>query len=416
MQAQSQGLGIAGKPGRLRFFNRFRDLDAEWIIPLASRARFVPVYTGDRLVRIGDEDPHELFLLEGALDIVGRDGRRIRLDAGTEQAREAIAPLLPRRYSVTAASAGLVVELDHAVLQAVVGVAGVPAAPVALAVPVPAPWQALYADVLDALARERLRLPTLPRVALRIRLALEDDTVGVAEIARLVSADPAMAAKFVRVANSPLYRHGRVAQSCAEAIARIGVQTARELAICFAVRDVFKAPVATMTARVRESWARAVHVAALCQVLARQCKGFNADHAMLAGLLHNIGTMPALTFAAGRAELIAEPARLGEAVAALTPALGATVLRNWDLGEDLALAAEHAGDWTYDGGRADYAALVIVAVLHARIECGDVRYLPRLDTTPAVSHIQPGDPDPRSSLALLEAARADLSALRQLFG
>ena len=69
---------------------------------------------------------------------------------------------------------------------------------------------AANADLIDEIRtgidNKTLELPTLPEVALEIRDAVENDTADAPMVARMVAKDPALSARLLQVANSPLYR------------------------------------------------------------------------------------------------------------------------------------------------------------------------------------------------------------------
>jgi len=50
-------------------------------------------------------------------------------------------------------------------------------------------------------------LPTLKSSKLRLLSILEDDDVDIKDVEQVIAADPAMAAKMVRLANSAFFRH-----------------------------------------------------------------------------------------------------------------------------------------------------------------------------------------------------------------
>ena len=61
---------------------------------------------------------------------------------------------------------------------------------------------ALHRDV-DANA---IQIPSLPEVVIRINTAIENPDIGIVEVAKLIQLDPALAARLLKIANSPLYR------------------------------------------------------------------------------------------------------------------------------------------------------------------------------------------------------------------
>ena len=69
--------------------------------------------------------------------------------------------------------------------------------------------ESIKSDILKALQQDKLELPVLPEMALRIRDTAEDADVTVAQLAKVIGDDPALAARVVLVANSPLLPSGR---------------------------------------------------------------------------------------------------------------------------------------------------------------------------------------------------------------
>lgn len=70
------------------------------------------------------------------------------------------------------------------------------------------PIDDVRAELIDAIQNNRIVLPTLPEVALRIRDAAENPDTDVASFAKELGFDAAISARVMRVANSPLMRGG----------------------------------------------------------------------------------------------------------------------------------------------------------------------------------------------------------------
>ena len=99
---------------------------------------------------------------------------------------------------------------------------------------------ALVADLDRSLADNDLKLPSLPEVALKIRNALANEDVSVAEISRLIGSDPALAARIVKIANSALfYRGSKPITSVSAAVSQLGHRMVRNVALSYASQQVF---------------------------------------------------------------------------------------------------------------------------------------------------------------------------------
>ncbi len=222
-----------------------------------------------------------------------------------------------------------------------------------------------FLEILQAEIRgNRITLPTLPEVALRVRDALENENVTGHQIAEIVSTDGALAARLLQVANSPLYR-GRVPiEDIQQAVTRLGNVMVRNLVTSLAVKQMFQPTSDALDKRMRAVWEQGVQVSAISRALARQTPHLNVEQAMLAGLIHNIGSLPVLMLADSKPDLATDEATLDLMLEHLSPAVGKLIMDTWNFPATLAAVPANFQNVLYDGGsEADYVDIVIVARL-----------------------------------------------------
>ena len=217
-----------------------------------------------------------------------------------------------------------------------------------------------------AIHENKITLPTLPEVALRVRDAMEQEEISGKEIAEIVATDGALAARLLQVANSPLYR-GRVPiENIQQAVTRLGNQQVRNLVTSLAMRQMFQATSDTLDHQLRAVWEEGVQVAAISRVLAQRLPHLNKEQAMLAGLIHNIGSLPILMMAESDPELVADETRLARLVEIFNPTIGTEILEEWRFPESLTIVPKYYQQLDYDGGpEADYVDVVLVARLQS---------------------------------------------------
>ncbi|MFN0316277.1 MAG: HDOD domain-containing protein [Burkholderiales bacterium] len=149
--------------------------------------------------------------------------------------------------------------------------------------------QALQTIATEA-AGGKLVFPSQVKVALRVREVLDDPDCHVDAVARLVKADPVLSARVVAMANSAINPQGKAITDVRSAITRIGLVTMRTLAAAEVARQM-----AGMSARPQDRvlatqlWTHTVHMAALAHVLAKRVTKQNAETAMFAGIVHELG-------------------------------------------------------------------------------------------------------------------------------
>ena len=176
----------------------------------------------------------------------------------------------------------------------------------------------------------RIRLPSLPEVALRVRKAIDCECAA-QEIADLVAQDIALSGRLVQIANSPLYRGAAKVDSIMVAVTRLGTRMVKNLVLGLAMRQMFRSSSKVLSKFFRETCDDGIQVAGFCRALADELPEIDPDEAMLAGLLHNIGALPIL---ARLDEAAPENIRAGLMPALLdelAPTLGTQILQSWQL-------------------------------------------------------------------------------------
>jgi putative nucleotidyltransferase with HDIG domain len=253
----------------------------------------------------------------------------------------------------------------------------------------------LLADLLGDIENNRMVLPTLPEVALRVRDAVEEPNATAGKIADIVGTDAALSARLLQVANSPLYRARNPIDNLQTAIARLGNALVRNLVTSLVMKQMFQATSDVLDSRLRNLWEHAVQVAAISRVIASGVPGLQKDQAMLAGLIHDIGALPILVRAEEIPELLEDEALLDRVIARLHTALGGKILRTWGFPETLVAVAEQHEDLQRDPeGGPDLVDVVIAANLqshfgsdhpHTRLDWSTVPAFHRLGMEPDVN-------------------------------
>ncbi len=402
---------------RLRQFQPLDRLSDDQLVVLVNRADRRKYRPGQKIVERGARDGRNLYLLEGAVELVSADGCSERVTAGTDEAASAIARSQPRILDVTAIRPCELLIIDQSELNQQLRVAPLDQSRrVGGHDAETGEEHRLLMEFYDELKSNQVSLPSMPDVAWKVRrLADRDDSTG-ADIARALTVDPAMAAKIIRACNSALYRGVSDVRTVRDAVVRLGVTTTRQLVTVFAMREVFRSRQPQLQEAMDQVWQESGTVGALCYVLAEAVSGISSEEAMLAGLLHCIGAVPVLVHAEHHPSLFTEPCHLQKAIAGLQADVGAAILENWGFPETFAEAARHGEDWFYEcpAERPQLVDLVIVSRLHARISSNRNEGLPEFEQVPAYRRLGELELTASRSLKLLTAARERLAALRQL--
>ena len=113
----------------------------------------------------------------------------------------------------------------------------------------------VQAQLLDAIEKDDLVLPTLPEVALSIREAAEDNEISVAALSKVIGRDAALSARLIKVVNSPLLRAAVEVTDLHTAITRLGINYSCNLAIGLVIEQIFHARSPAVEQKLRDIWA-----------------------------------------------------------------------------------------------------------------------------------------------------------------
>lgn len=138
-------------------------------------------------------------------------------------------------------------------------------------------------------------LPPVAAVAERVTRLSTSPNASAADIARALSADPAIAAKVLRIANSPFYGSSREITQISRAVVLLGSVAVRNLVTSICARNAL----GSSTGRDPEYevlWRHSAAVAVAGDLIARSAGYRPPEEAFLAGLLHDIGQLAMVAF------------------------------------------------------------------------------------------------------------------------
>lgn len=273
--------------------------------------------------------------------------------------------------------------------------------------------QEVRAELIDAIQNNRIVLPTLPEVALKVREAAEDPRTDAAGISRVLSNDAALSARVIRVANSPLLRAASPILDLRMAISRLGIQYTCNLVVGLAMEQMFQATSDAVDRRMRQTWGRSTEVAGISAVLARTYTKLKSDQATLAGLVHRIGALPILRFAEEQRKLLKQPELLDVLIDELHGEIGKLILETWAFPPELACVPVEYLKFDRTPPAVDYSDIVLVANLQshlgtdhplAQMDWSSISAFGRIGLDPNVNTMEVED--------LSEAMAASIAALQ----
>ncbi len=220
-------------------------------------------------------------------------------------------------------------------------------------------------EIITAIDADKLVLPTMPEMAIKVREVAEDPDASIMHLNEVISNDAALTARIIKVANSPLFRGARAIEDLNMALSRLGMQTTSNLATGLAMEQMFQATSDIIDQRMREAWSKSSEIAGICHVLCKHYTKLRPDQAALAGLIHQIGVLPILSFAEEQPTLMRDSMTLDSVIEQIHPQIGVKILTAWEFPAELRSIPHDSIDFGRQVAQADYADLVTVAMLQS---------------------------------------------------
>ena len=185
-------------------------------------------------------------------------------------------------------------------------------------------------------------LPSPPGVALRVIDIAKDPDASLEDIAKIISADPALSARLLRIANSPMYATRRRVSTLSQAIAAIGSNAILSLALGFSLINGFRGRDSVQAIH-DKMWRRSVLSGLIARLLSQHLRIGKSENLMLAGLLQDIGRLALLQATAESYSAISTKATTNDELLDLERAtygsthaeIGAWLAQRWNLPECL---------------------------------------------------------------------------------
>ncbi|MEO0421416.1 MAG: HDOD domain-containing protein [Pseudomonadota bacterium] len=217
----------------------------------------------------------------------------------------------------------------------------------------------------EEINRGELNLPSFPDNIIKIRQALADEGCGPERLAKLISTDQGLAARLLQMSNSALISRGvRAVTDLRTAILRLGFNMVRNAAMSAAIHQMFQSKkAAAMRREVRAICREGADVASLAFIIARVTERFNADEAMLAGLLHNVGKLYICMRACDQSEVLADRDMLAHMLGEWHGAIGRVIIESWGFSAEQAAAAEEHLDHSRSPTEPDLVDIVQASVV-----------------------------------------------------
>ncbi|MEM7229181.1 MAG: HDOD domain-containing protein [Planctomycetota bacterium] len=158
------------------------------------------------------------------------------------------------------------------------------------------------AAMVEASIKGISHIATLPEITLKIIELVEDPSSTAQDLHNLISNDPALCSRILKVVNSAFYGLPRQIGSINRAIVLLGLNAVKNIAIAASLTKLFRGGDLCPNFSARDLWIHSIATAAAAKLICDELRLGLPDEAFLAGLIHDIGIL--VEMQAKRSELV----------------------------------------------------------------------------------------------------------------
>lgn len=270
----------------------------------------------------------------------------------------------------------------------------------------------ILVDVFHAIQTDDLVLPSLPEVANKIRTAAADDDVSVEDIVKVVQTDPATSAYCISIANSAAYASASPIAEIREAVVRMGINGTRDAVTAYTLRSLFQTNNIHAQQQLQLAWSHSCRIAATSYVIAKHMGTLNAERALLAGLIHEIGTTMLIKTAIKLEGALNFNSDFRHIAKELSGPIGAMVLRAWHFPDSMVdVVLEPENYQREPNEKAGLSDVVMLAHYHDTQPAPWSENLPSADFLTHLPFLNADDLDENNRLLVIENAGEELTSL-----
>jgi HD-like signal output (HDOD) protein len=133
-------------------------------------------------------------------------------------------------------------------------------------------------------------LISFPEVCIRVNEMVNDPNCSSSDIGQVISQDPALTARMLRIANSPYYGYSTEIDTVSRAVTILGIKAIRDLVIATSTSKVFNGLPNDLIS-MDNFWRHSIYCGLAAKILSEQYKKGKGEAVFISGLLHDMGQL-----------------------------------------------------------------------------------------------------------------------------
>jgi HD-like signal output (HDOD) protein len=203
----------------------------------------------------------------------------------------------------------------------------------------------LYKTVLDKALSDKVKLPSVPDIAMKVRQAIADPNATTDKVTQIIAKDPALTAYLVRAASSPVYRRAVQPKTLTEVITLLGFAATNSLVVLHSTQTLVSIKNNDAKKLFNHTWERLVIKTSVASFIAQQLKYRPVDQVQMAMLLTEVGSLLVLSTMLETAEK-PDTDIYFQMCRQYSKQIGAAVLTKWDVDKTILDVLKDCGHWS----------------------------------------------------------------------
>ncbi len=399
----------------LRRIEALSSLADNQLVALANQLRVEKAGKNAVLLKQKDTDPKDIFLISGSVELVAQDGKRRQITVNGNDSIHAIAQLRPSIYDVVTRSKAEYLKINAAKLEEFIEQSSADMGEISVHTLINDQEQedtSLTRSFFQQLMSKQYNLPAMPSVASRLQGIYRGEQTDINKLVHILVSYPDVVRVLQAIARVDRKADSRMTELIQLSIRRLGVPSSYYLIMIYSVGMLIHRLPANSRQQILPWWEHCLDVAALSRMLAKKTSLVAPDLAMMAGLIHGIGAYALADFLNRQSHLKPSEEELQHIFATNRAQVTGLLLRKWDFGNNVIIAAEECGVWSRKPDTPpDLCDLVLVANYLATLKDNHIEQLPKLNEVPAFRKLQIDNNHGREMLQNIHSVKTNIKKL-----
>lgn len=379
-------------PELLRRIKSLSSLSDGQLVVLANQLRVHQAGNKEYLLHQQDNDSRDIYLISGSIELRARDGKKRQITVTRKDEIKPIAQLRPSIYDVITRSKVEYLKIDTEKLNEFIEQSSADMGEISVHTLIgeqDEPDTSITRNFFQQLTSGGYSMPPLPSAASRIQSVYRGDATDVKKLINILVSYPDVVRILTSIAKIKASDHDCAADRIRESINRLGVSSAYYLMMIYSVGTLIHRLPEQARVQILPWWEHCLDVAAISRMLAKKTGLVSADLAMMSGLLHGIGGYSLVHFLSQQDQLKPDEEEVQVTIATMRAQLSGLLLRKWNFGDNVIVAAEECGVWSRKPDAApDLCDLVLVAHYFSALKDNHIGQLPPTAAVPAFGKLK----------------------------